>query len=212
MQGPADAPHQSADAPLPEAASVFDAATALDTALDMVDPQPTLVERLVRHVLLPRELLPHIEINSIILPATLYPCLLPTVPQGGLTGLAGTVRRVGPGQGRGYRYGARHGGNRTSRSDGEELETGWAMTQAPRQSLARHMLAHVLRFHRGALARSERDAFARGVQCQGHTPCAGARALALRGSPSKVLMFLVTLSLPEGDRASFTEGQRWRCR
>jgi len=33
-----------------------------------------------------------------------------------------------------------------------------------------------------------------------------------RGSPSKVLMFLVTLSLPEGDRASFTEGQRWRCR
>jgi hypothetical protein len=34
----------------------------------------------------------------------------------------------------------------------------------------------------------------------------------LRVSPSKVLMFLVTLSLPEGDRASFTEGQRWRCR
>jgi hypothetical protein len=31
----------------------------------MVDPQPTLVERLVRHVLLPRELLPQIEINSI---------------------------------------------------------------------------------------------------------------------------------------------------
>src|SRR5467141_859287 len=36
--------------------------------------------------------------------------------------------------------------------------------------------------------------------------------LALGGSPSKVLMFLVTLSLPEGDRASCTEGQRWRCR
>jgi hypothetical protein len=31
----------------------------------MVDPQPTLVELLVRHVLLPRELLPQIEINSI---------------------------------------------------------------------------------------------------------------------------------------------------
>jgi hypothetical protein len=30
----------------------------------MVDPQPTLVERLVRHVLLPRAILPHIEINS----------------------------------------------------------------------------------------------------------------------------------------------------
>jgi hypothetical protein len=34
--------------------------------MDMVDPQPTLVELLVRHVLLPRELLPQIEINSII--------------------------------------------------------------------------------------------------------------------------------------------------
>ena len=30
-----------------------------------VDPQPRLVELLVRHVRLPRELLPHIEINSI---------------------------------------------------------------------------------------------------------------------------------------------------
>ena len=30
----------------------------------MVDPQPTLVELLVRHVLLPREFLPQIEINS----------------------------------------------------------------------------------------------------------------------------------------------------
>ena len=32
--------------------------------MDMVDPQPTLVELLVRHVLLPCELLPQIEINS----------------------------------------------------------------------------------------------------------------------------------------------------
>jgi hypothetical protein len=46
MQGPAEVPHQSADAPLPAAAAVLDAATALDTALDMVEPQPTLVERL----------------------------------------------------------------------------------------------------------------------------------------------------------------------
>ena len=30
----------------------------------MVDPQPTLVERLIRHVLLPREPLPQIETNS----------------------------------------------------------------------------------------------------------------------------------------------------
>src|SRR5215472_12766708 len=49
---------------LPEAASVFDAASALDTALDMVDLQPTLVELLVSHVLLPRERLPQIEIHS----------------------------------------------------------------------------------------------------------------------------------------------------
>src|SRR5262249_38040922 len=47
-------------------ALVCDAATALDSALDMVDPQPTLVERLVRHVRLPRERLPRIEINSIV--------------------------------------------------------------------------------------------------------------------------------------------------
>ena len=33
--------------------------------MDMVDPQPTLVEFLVRHVLLPRELLPQIAINSV---------------------------------------------------------------------------------------------------------------------------------------------------
>jgi hypothetical protein len=34
--------------------------------MDMVDPQPMLVELLVRHVLLTRERLPQIEINSII--------------------------------------------------------------------------------------------------------------------------------------------------
>ena len=32
--------------------------------MDMVDPQPTLGDLLVRYVLLPRELLPQIEINS----------------------------------------------------------------------------------------------------------------------------------------------------
>jgi hypothetical protein len=58
MEGTAGVPHQIADAPLPEAASVFDAAAALDTVIHMVDPQPTLVELLVCHVLLPRELLP----------------------------------------------------------------------------------------------------------------------------------------------------------
>ena len=64
MQGTADVPHQSAGVHLPEAAAVFDAATALDTARDMVDPQPTLVSLLVSHVLLPREFLPQIGINS----------------------------------------------------------------------------------------------------------------------------------------------------
>ena len=66
MEGTAEVPHQIADVHLPEAASVFDAATALDTAMDMVDPQPTVVELLVRHVLRPREFLPQIEINSIV--------------------------------------------------------------------------------------------------------------------------------------------------
>ena len=64
MEGTADVPHPIADAPLPEAAAVFDAATALDTAMDRVGPPPPLVELLVRHVLLPREFLSQIEINS----------------------------------------------------------------------------------------------------------------------------------------------------
>jgi len=66
LQGTAEVPHPIAAAPLPEAASVFDTATALDTAMDMVDPQPPLVELLVSHVLLPREFLPQIGINSIV--------------------------------------------------------------------------------------------------------------------------------------------------
>lgn len=67
LEGSTEVPPPITDAHLPEGAVVFDAATALDTAMDMVDPQPTLVELLVRHVLLPRELLPQIEINSDII-------------------------------------------------------------------------------------------------------------------------------------------------
>ena len=67
-EGTAEVPHPIADAHLPEAASVFDAAPAFDTALDMVAPQLMLVELPVRHVLLPRELLPQIEINSNVAP------------------------------------------------------------------------------------------------------------------------------------------------
>ena len=51
----------------PQAHPVFDAAAALDTAVDRVDLQPTLVQRLGRHGLLPRERLPQIRINSTIL-------------------------------------------------------------------------------------------------------------------------------------------------
>ena len=70
MEGTAEVAHPIADVHLPEAAAVFDAATALDTALARVDPQPTLMERLVRHVLVPRAPLPQIEINSIALPSS----------------------------------------------------------------------------------------------------------------------------------------------
>jgi hypothetical protein len=57
VQGTAAFHHQIADTLLPQADPVFDDATTLDTALDVLDTQPTLVERLVRLLLLPRELL-----------------------------------------------------------------------------------------------------------------------------------------------------------
>src|SRR5712691_34012 len=42
---------------LSQADAVLHDATALDTAIDMLDPQPTLVQGLVRELLLPRQLL-----------------------------------------------------------------------------------------------------------------------------------------------------------
>ena len=57
MQGTAEFHHQIADTFLPQADPVFDDAAALDTVVDMLDPQPTLVQRLVRHLLRQRELL-----------------------------------------------------------------------------------------------------------------------------------------------------------
>jgi hypothetical protein len=51
MQGTAEFHHQSADAFFPQADAVFDDATMLDTTIDMLDAQPTLVQRLVRHLL-----------------------------------------------------------------------------------------------------------------------------------------------------------------
>jgi hypothetical protein len=55
VQGTTEFHNQIADVFFPQADVVFDDATALDTALDMVEPQPTLEKCLVRHVLLPRE-------------------------------------------------------------------------------------------------------------------------------------------------------------
>src|SRR4029434_9587923 len=57
VEGAAEFHHEITDASLPQADAVFHDAAALDTALDMLDAQPTLVERLVRPLLLPRELL-----------------------------------------------------------------------------------------------------------------------------------------------------------
>ena len=57
MQGTTDFHHQIADTLLPQADPVFDDATALHTAVDVLDPQPTLVQGLVGSVLLPRQLL-----------------------------------------------------------------------------------------------------------------------------------------------------------
>ena len=57
MQGTAEFHHQIADTLLPQANSVLHNTAALDTAIDVLDAQPTLVERLVRQLLLPRELL-----------------------------------------------------------------------------------------------------------------------------------------------------------
>jgi hypothetical protein len=47
MQGTTEFHGQIADTRLPEADAVFDEATALDTAVVMLDPQPTLVQGLV---------------------------------------------------------------------------------------------------------------------------------------------------------------------
>src|SRR5215475_8362417 len=57
VQRTAEFHHQITDPLLPQADPVLHDAAALDTTVDMLDPQPTLVQLLVRHVLLPRELL-----------------------------------------------------------------------------------------------------------------------------------------------------------
>ena len=56
VQGTAEFHHEIADALLPQADPVFHNATTLDAAVDMLDPQPPLVERLVGQVLLQGQL------------------------------------------------------------------------------------------------------------------------------------------------------------
>jgi hypothetical protein len=64
VQGATEFHHQITDTRLPQAEPVLHDAAALDTAVDMLDPQPPLVQRLVRHGRLPHERLPQSELNS----------------------------------------------------------------------------------------------------------------------------------------------------
>jgi hypothetical protein len=57
MQRTADFHYEIADALLPQADAVFDDATALHTAVDMLDLEPAVVQGLVGPLLLQRELL-----------------------------------------------------------------------------------------------------------------------------------------------------------
>ena len=52
MQGTAEFHHQIADARLPQADPVFHHATALDAAVDVLDPSSAIVQGLVRQELL----------------------------------------------------------------------------------------------------------------------------------------------------------------
>jgi hypothetical protein len=57
MQGAAEFHHDITDTLLPQTEAVFDNATTLHAAVDMLDPQPAVVQDLVGPLLLPRELL-----------------------------------------------------------------------------------------------------------------------------------------------------------
>src|SRR6266581_5291000 len=57
MQGTAEFHHEIADAVLPQPDPVFDDTAALDAAVDMLDPEPTVVQSLIGQFLLPRQLL-----------------------------------------------------------------------------------------------------------------------------------------------------------
>ena len=57
MQGTAAFHHEIAHAVLPQPDPVFDHATALDATVDMLDPEPAVVQGLVGQLLLQRQLL-----------------------------------------------------------------------------------------------------------------------------------------------------------
>jgi hypothetical protein len=57
MECTAEFHDQIADAVLPQAEPIFDDATALGATVDMLDPQPAVVEPLIRPLLLHRQLL-----------------------------------------------------------------------------------------------------------------------------------------------------------
>src|SRR5262249_2820221 len=57
MQGTAEFHHEITDTRLPQADPVFDDTAPLDTAIHMLDPQPTVVQRLIGPLLLPCQLL-----------------------------------------------------------------------------------------------------------------------------------------------------------
>ena len=57
MEGTAECHHQITDPLLPQADPVLHDAVALDTTVDMLDPLPTLVQRLVGPLLLQGQLL-----------------------------------------------------------------------------------------------------------------------------------------------------------
>ena len=57
MQGATEFHHEIADAFLPQADPVFHNTTALDAAVDMLDPEPAVVPRLIDPLLFPCQLL-----------------------------------------------------------------------------------------------------------------------------------------------------------
>jgi hypothetical protein len=65
VQGTAQCHHEITDALLPQANPVFDDATALHTAVDVLDAEPARVECLISQVLLPRQRFPLLTLQPL---------------------------------------------------------------------------------------------------------------------------------------------------